>query len=126
MIELLEDMVNKYNQKVDESKKLFEKLKDVSRTIQIELDETVFYHMRMVKGKIVEILPEAVKEPEFPDLRILTDRSTFEGILNKTVKPLRAYALKKIKIKGPLKDRLLLKDLLSGSKKRKKEDSRIG
>ena len=122
MMDLLEELVRKFNQKVDESKKLFEKLKEVSRTIQIELDETVFYHMRMVNGKIVEILPEAVKEPELPDLRILTDSATFKGILNKTVKPLRAYALKKIKIKGYLKDRLLLKDLLGGSKKKKVEE----
>ena len=120
-MDLLEDMVNKYNQKVDESEKLFEKLKEVTRTIQVELDDTVFYHMRMVGGKIVEIVPEAIKEPEFPDLRILSDVATFEGILNKTVKPLKAYALKKIKIKGALKDRLLLKDIL-GSLKKKKAD----
>lgn len=119
-MDLLEELVKKFNEKVDQSEKLFEKLKELSRTIQIELDDTVFYHMRMVNGKIVDILPEAIKEPELPDVRILTDSATFEGILNKTVKPLKAYALKKIKIKGALKDRLLLKDLLSGSKKKKK------
>ena len=119
MIDLLENMVNKFNQKVDDSERLFERLKEVSRTIQIELDENVFYHMRMINGKIVEIVPEAIKEPELPDLRILTDSRTFEGIMNKTVKPLKAYALKKIKIKGALKDRILLKDLLSGPKKKK-------
>lgn len=122
MMDLLEDMVNAYNQKVDESEKLFEKLKEVTRTIQVELDETVFYHMRMVNGKIVEILPEALKEPDLPDLRILSDIVTFEGILNKTVKPLKAYALKKIKIKGALRDRLLLKDIL-GSLKKKPDES---
>ena len=122
MMDLLEDMVNAYNRKVDESEKLFEKLKEVTRTIQVELDETVFYHMRMVNGKIVEILPEALKEPDLPDLRILSDIVTFEGILNKTVKPLKAYALKKIKIKGALRDRLLLKDIL-GSLKKKPEKS---
>lgn len=121
MMDFLEDMVNRFNQKVDESEKMFEKLKDISRTIQIELDDTVFYHMRMINGRIVEILPEAVKEPELPDLRILTDSATFQGIMNKTVKPLKAYALNKIKVKGALKDRLLLKDLLGGSKKKKKE-----
>jgi len=119
MIDLLENMVSKFNQKVDDSEMLFERLKEVSRTIQIELDENVFYHMRMINGKIVEIVPEALKEPELPDLRILTDSRTFEGIMNKTVKPLKAYALKKIKIKGALKDRILLKDLLSGPKKKK-------
>ena len=119
MMDLLENMVNKFNQKVDDSEKLFEKLKEVTRTIQIELDENVFYHMRMINGKIVEIIPEAIKEPELPDLRIITDSKTFKGIMDKTVKPLRAYALKKIKIKGALRDRLLLKDLLGGSKKKK-------
>lgn len=122
MMDLLEDMVNAYNRKVDESEKLFEKLKEVTRTIQVELDETVFYHMRMVNGKIIEILPEALKEPDLPDLRILSDIVTFEGILNKTVKPLKAYALKKIKIKGALRDRLLLKDIM-GSLKKKPDES---
>lgn len=121
MMDFLEDMVNKFNQKVDESEKMFEKLKDVSRTIQIELDQTVFYHMRMVNGKIIEILPEELKEPELPDLRIISDKVTFHGIMNKTVKPLKAYALNKIKVKGALKDRLLLKDLLGSSKKKKTE-----
>jgi hypothetical protein len=121
MMEFIEDMVNKFNQKVDESEKMFEKLKDISRTIQIELDETIFYHMRMVNGRIIEFLPEAVKEPEVPDVRILSDTVTFEGIMNKTVKPLKAYALNKIKVKGALKDRLLLKDLLGSSKKKKTE-----
>ena len=122
MMDFLEEMVNKFNQKVDESEKMFQKLKDISRTIQIELDDTVFYHMRMVNGKIVEILPEAIKEPEVPDLRILSDAVTFEGIMNKTVKPLRAYALNKIKVKGALRDRLLLKDLFGSSKKSKKKE----
>ena len=121
MMDLLENMVNKFNQKVDESEKLFDKLREISRTIQVELDDNVFYHMRMVNGKIVEIIPEAVKDPELPDLRILTDSATFEGIMNKTVKPLKAYALQKIKIKGALKDRLLLKDLLGSSKKKSSE-----
>ena len=122
MMEILEDMVNKFNQKVDESDKLYEKLKDITRTIQFELDENVFYHMRMVKGKIVEIVPDVVKEPDLPDLRILTDSETFEGIINKTVKPFKAYVLKKIRVKGKLMDRLLLKDLLSGTKKKKDDE----
>lgn len=122
MMEFLEEMVHKFNQKVDESEKLLEKLRDISRTIQIELDETVFYHMRMVNGKIIEILPEAVKEPEVPDVRILSDSMTFEGIMNKTVKPLKAYAMNRIKVKGALRDRLLLKDLLAGTKKQKPEE----
>ena len=122
MMDFLEEMVNKFNQKVDESEKMFQKLKEISRTIQIELDDTVFYHMRMVNGKIVEILPEAITEPEVPDLRILSDAVTFEGIMNKTVKPLRAYALNKIKVKGALRDRLLLKDLFGSSKKSKKKE----
>ena len=122
MMEILEDMVNKFNQKVDESDKLYEKLKDITRTIQLELDENVFYHMRMVKGKIVEIVPDSVTEPDLPDLRILTDSETFEGIINKTVKPFKAYVLKKIRVKGKLMDRLLLKDLLSGTKKKKDDE----
>ncbi|MCK4614297.1 MAG: SCP2 sterol-binding domain-containing protein [Thermoplasmata archaeon] len=120
MIELLEDIMNKFNKKVDENTQLFEKLKDINRTIQVELDENAFYHMRMLNGKIMEILPEAVKDPELPDLRILTDSDTFKGILNGTIKPLKAYAFHKIRFKGSLKDRLLLKDLLGGSKKKKR------
>ena len=117
MLDLLNDLANRLNSKFDADTELQEKLGDINRTIQIELNNDVFYHLRVVGGKIVDIVEGAVEEP---DLKIITDRATFEGIINGTVKPLKAYALQKIKLKGSLKDRLLFKDLLSGNKKEKK------
>ncbi len=122
MMEFLEKIVNTFNEKLENSEKMTEKLRDINRTIQIELDEKVFYHMRMVGGKIVEVIPDAVKEPELPDLRVVMDSITFEGIKNGTVKPLKAFALKKIKVIGSFKDKILLKDLASALKKKKKEE----
>lgn len=122
MMEFLEKIVNTFNEKLENSEKMTEKLKDINRTIQIELDEKVFYHMRMVGGKIVEVIPDSVKEPELPDLRVVMDSITFEGIRDGTVKPLKAFALKKIKVIGSFKDKILLKDLASALKKKKKEE----
>ena len=115
MRELVNNLVDKYNSRFDSDMELQEKLGSISRTIQIELDDGVFYCLRMEGGRIIKVMEEAIEEP---DLRIITDRSTFEGIVEGTVKPLKAYALHKIKFKGALKDRLLLKDILSKKKKK--------
>jgi len=117
LLDLLNDLANRLNSKFDTDAELQEKLGGLNRTIQIELNNDVSYYLRVVGGKIVDIVEDVAEEP---DLKIITDRATFEGIINGTVKPLKAYALQKIRLKGSLKDRFLFKDLLSGKKKEKK------
>lgn len=51
-------------------------------------------------------------ESEKPDITIEMSNETFRALANGELSPLRAYALKKVKVKASLKDIMLLKKLL--------------
>ncbi|MDY6985591.1 MAG: SCP2 sterol-binding domain-containing protein [Candidatus Thermoplasmatota archaeon] len=51
-------------------------------------------------------------ESEEPDIVIEMSSETFRALANGELSPLRAYALKKVKVKASLKDIMLLKKFL--------------
>ncbi len=107
MKEELQKLVEKFNN--TESKKK-EKLKDLTRSINIVFEDDGSYHTVLKSGILSDIEEGTVEKG---DITITTTTETFHKILSKEEDAMTAYITKKIRIKAKLMDKLLLNDILS-------------
>ncbi len=106
MKEILQELVNKFNNSNDKRK---EKIKDLERTIVIVFEDDGKYYTHLKDGKLSDVEEGEVQG----EMTIITTTETFRKILNKEEDAMTAYITKKIKIKAKLMDKLLLNDILS-------------
>ncbi len=106
MKEILQSLVNKFNEMSDE--KVKEKIKDLERNITVIFEDNGAYHFTLKNSKLSDV----EEGYEKGDIEITTTTETFQKILNKEMDALSAYITKKIKVKASLMDKFLLSDLL--------------
>ncbi len=109
MKEILMNAIERFNEKCREDEKLRNELKDVSKKVNIEIIDDKNYHF-ILKNAMISDFDEGVIEK--PDITIISDRETMNGLMKKEISPFKAYATGKIKIKGSLMDLLRLKEFL--------------
>jgi putative sterol carrier protein len=104
---LLRDLIEKFNAKTDTDEELRSELKDMDKKVLVDLgSETYSFHLHDCKAN-------DFKEGglEDPDLTLLSDPETIAGIIEGKIKPMKAFALRKVKVKGDLNDVLRLRKL---------------
>lgn len=103
----IQELVGKFNEKVKEDEILREDLKGMDKKVLIDL-ESEKYHFRLQDQKI-----DGIEEGEIPDpdITINSDPETMQGILDGTIKPMKAFALRKVRFKGNIDDLLRLRKL---------------
>jgi putative sterol carrier protein len=108
MREILMNAIERFNEKCREDEKLRNELKDVNRKVQIEIDDKKYHFALQREG----IKGFGEGNTENPDITIISDKETMNGLMKKEISPFKAYATGKIKIKGSLMDLLKLKEFL--------------
>ena len=108
--EKLAALVDKFNMKVDEDENLASYVKDMERKIQIEFTDTdECYWLELKNSKLSQLQKGRIDDA---DIVLTTDKETMKGLLNGTIKAMKAYATRKLKIKAALQDILLMKKLI--------------
>jgi putative sterol carrier protein len=105
--ELLQQTIDKFNQKADSDPKLRKELEGVEKRVNVDL-ESEKYQFQMKDchaGNFKEGLQENA------DITILSDPQTVEDLINGKMKVMKAWATKKIRIKGSLEDVMRLRKL---------------
>lgn len=105
--ELLKQAVDKFNKKASCDEKMKEQLKDIDRKVLIEITNGPSYHFDLKECYITGFGQGMI---ENPDVRVITDVETLTGLLKKEIRPMKAYATGKLKIKASLTDLLTLKN----------------
>jgi putative sterol carrier protein len=103
----LQDLVAKFNEKVNNDEKLREELKDMDKKVLIDL-EMEKYNFRLQDQRIEQL---NVGDVEDPDITVFSDPETMQGLLDGSIKPMKAFALRKIRFKGNIDDLLRLRKL---------------
>jgi putative sterol carrier protein len=103
----LEDMVNKFNHKTAKDEKLKENLQGIEKRINLDLGDEHFCFI-LDNGEAHSLQKGMFNEP---DVTITSDPATLTGLMEKTIRPMRAYAQKKFQVKGKLEDLLHLRKL---------------
>lgn len=109
MRDLLEDLVRKFNERVEEDPNLREEVGDLRRTIQVATDRSR-YHMTLADGRIGDVSEGEAPDPE---VTITADEETLRGVLEGRIPTFKAMATRKLKVKAGLEDMLRLRKLLA-------------
>jgi len=104
---LLKDLVNRFNDKVETDEKLRAELNGMDKKVLIDL-ESETYSFRLHDQKISEFQSGPM---DAPDISLQSDPETLKAIIEGKMKPMKAFALRKVRIKGNIDDMLRLRKL---------------
>jgi putative sterol carrier protein len=101
MREMLEDLIRKFNSKVASDPALRAELRDLTKTVLIELKDGSKYHFTLKDEQVAGLLDGGTDQA---DITISTDAETLKALIRREVGPFKAYATGKIRLKGSLED----------------------
>ena len=105
MEEQLRGLVDKFNKKMAEDEKMRDEVKHLTKTVNIDLD-TEKYSFKLENAEIFDFRCTALDEA---DVIITSTPENLQKLLDKELRPMRAYLTKKITIKGKIQDLMFLK-----------------
>jgi putative sterol carrier protein len=103
----IQEMIDKFHRKVEGDEKVREKLKDVVKTVNIDLG-TESYSLRLEDAQIHDY-KEGMADPA--DITIKTSPENLQALIDGTLRPMKAYLMKKVSIKGKIEDLMHLRSL---------------
>ncbi|MBX8631581.1 MAG: SCP2 sterol-binding domain-containing protein [Thermoplasmata archaeon] len=102
---MIEDLINgaidKFNARVARDNTLKKELEGMTRTVQIELKDGRSFCFSL-KDNVMGDFHEG--RVDNPDIKIVSDEATLSGLLNGTIRPMKAWATKKVQFKASLED----------------------
>ncbi len=101
MRDLLENVIARFNAKVDSDPALREEIGDMQKTVLIELKDGTKWHFTLKDRHVAGLLDGGVDAADFT---ILTDAETLRALLTRETGPFKAYATGKLRFKGSLED----------------------
>ena len=105
MEEQLRGLVDKFNKKMAEDEKTRDEVKHLKKTVNIAL-ATEKYSFKLENAEIFDFSCTALEEA---DVIITSTPENLQKLLDKELRPMRAYLTKKITIKGKIQDLMFLK-----------------
>ena len=98
-------VIDKFHKKVESDPELKKELMPIKKTINMDLGEEA-YGFRIEDAHVKEFRTELM---DSADIIVTTTPENLRNLMNGTLRPMKAYVLKKIKIKGKLDDVMFLK-----------------
>lgn len=105
MEQQIQAVIDKFHSKVDNDENLRKDIAHLVKTFNIDLGEEQ-YSMKLKDSRIYDF---DTKLSDTADVTLKTSVENFQGLLDGTLRPMRAYVLKKVTIKGKLDDLMFLK-----------------
>ena len=107
----LQSVFTYFNIKVGEDQSLADHLEGKERRVRMDLGGGLIYSFELRERALGGLKRSDV---DSPDVIIFTDPATLSGLITKDIKPIKAYATGKLKIKASISDLLTLKKLFEG------------
>ncbi|MEW5937777.1 MAG: SCP2 sterol-binding domain-containing protein [Candidatus Thermoplasmatota archaeon] len=98
---LLHEAVEKFNAKVHQDARLQEELEGIERTVVLRLSNGAAYNLRIEGGRLSGLSKGDVAEAE---VVVESDAATIAALLRKEMGPMKAFALRKVRVKADLED----------------------
>ena len=103
---LLRETIEKFNKKVSEDPNLANELKNVRKMLQVEVTDGKTYHFLLENAHVGNLEDGPA---ENPDIRIVTSAETLTQLRSGELRPMKAYATRKLQVKGSIEDLLRLR-----------------
>ncbi len=108
MLDMLKEIAKTVNSKIEVDPDAKELMEAKDRTIALiftDIDKS--YILSVKEGRMEEPYEGTIGSPT---LTVTTDRDTMTALIEKKLNPLMAYAMRKIKVDGPIDEVMILKD----------------
>ncbi len=102
---ILEEVVAQFNAKVESDPLLRKELTGIRKKVQVDLGEEKYYFI-LEDCKVESVCDGCVPNP---DMTIISDHETVRQLHCKEMKIMKAWALKKVRVKGSLEDIMRLR-----------------
>jgi putative sterol carrier protein len=107
MKETFESLIAKFNGKVESDPKLAHELDGITKKVNIDLKSE--HYSFMLKDARAQAFADGHLDDA--DVTIISDPETVQGLLDRRIRPMKAFALKKVRIKGSIEDVMHLRKL---------------
>jgi len=107
MLTPLQDMVDKFNRKTAKDEELRTELEGIEKRVNLDLGEES-YRFVLADAKAGSLEMGLFEEA---DVTITSDPDTMMSLMEKTLRPMRAFAQKRFTVKGKLEDLFHLRKL---------------
>ncbi len=104
--QLLREAIEKFNKKVADDPKLAKELEGMKRTIQVEVTDGDRYHFVLENARVGELVKG---ETQAPDVRVIASSETLTQLWTRELRPMKAFATRKLQLKGSIEDMLRLR-----------------
>ncbi len=105
---MLDDVLNRYREKMESDHKIVEKLKDFERKVSIKFQDDGNYHFTISDGVVGDIKEGALSKS---DITINTDTETMKALIDGDMRIMEAYARKRVRVDASFLDMLKLKEM---------------
>lgn len=106
--ETLNKVRERFLDKIDDDEKLQDKLADYERDIAFKFEDDGNYHMTLSDTELSQVKEGSLEDS---DITVTSTSETLEKLLSGDLKPMKAYARKKIKVDASFSDMLKIKDM---------------
>ncbi len=103
----IQKMIDKFRRRMAKDPETKAKVEPITKTVNLDLGSE-FYSMKIEHADVVDYKTELIDEP---DITITTTPENLQALIDGTLRPMRAYVTKKIKVKGHIEDIMHLKSL---------------
>lgn len=100
------DMIVAFNKKAAEDPKLAKELGGVTRMVQIDVIEGGSYYFLLDNARVGEL---QIGKATNPEIVISATKETFDQLKSGELRPMKALALRKLKVNATLEDMLRLR-----------------
>ncbi len=101
----IQELINKFHRKMEKDPEVRKEVEPLTKTFNIDLGSET-YSMKLKNAQIYDFVPMLLQEA---DVTLTTTPENLQGLIDGTLRPMRAFVLKKIQIKGKLDDLMFLK-----------------
>jgi len=102
----LEKLVTKFNQKAETDDKLRNDLAGIERKVMLDLGNGTQFNFLLKDAHVDGINDGPI---DSPDITIITDEGTLDSLIKREIGPMKAIALRKLKVKASIEDMLRLR-----------------
>jgi putative sterol carrier protein len=101
----IQALIDKFHSKMEKDPAVKKEIEPLTKTINIDLG-TEAYSMKLKSAQIYDFVPVLLQEA---DITLITTPENLQGLIDGTLRPMRAFVLKKVQIKGKIDDLMFLK-----------------
>jgi putative sterol carrier protein len=101
----IQELIDKFHRRMEKDEQAKAEVMPIKKTMNIDLGAER-YSMKLENAQVYDYKPEML---EAADITIITTPESLQGLIDGTLRPMKAYVTKKILVKGKVQDLLFLK-----------------